>query len=143
MESINQVILQGHLPRDARITPSKRGGQYAMFSLATAEKWIDKATKEQKSKTQYHSCTAWSVTPSEADFLRKSANVRVEGKIEYSVKTDKDGTTKNYTNIVIDYLEFIPSDGSRRSAPRQQQEEQPPQDQQSAPPPVTDEDLPF
>jgi single-strand DNA-binding protein len=142
MDHINQVILQGFLPRDARITPNKRGGQCAFFTVATTKKWVDRKTGEQKSKSQYHGCTIWSADPDTIDFLKKSANVRVEGEIEYSEYDDKETGQKKYrTSIIVDSVEFKPADRSEPTA--QRSTPQPAQDQQSPPSPVDDSDLPF
>ena len=44
MASLNKVILIGNLGRDPEIKAFQNGDRIANFSIATSEKWTDKAT---------------------------------------------------------------------------------------------------
>lgn len=51
---VNKVILVGHLGQDPEVRYMPNGGAVANITLATSESWRDKATGEQKEKTEWH-----------------------------------------------------------------------------------------
>jgi single stranded DNA-binding protein len=55
MIGVNKVIIIGHLGADPEIhrAPST-GAPIASFSLATSERWTDKATGEKRDRTEWH-----------------------------------------------------------------------------------------
>ena len=52
--SVNKVILVGHLGRDPEIRTTNSGKKVASLSIATSERWTDKATSEKKERTEWH-----------------------------------------------------------------------------------------
>ena len=51
---VNKVILVGNLGQDPEVRYMPNGGAVANITLATSESWRDKATGEQKEKTEWH-----------------------------------------------------------------------------------------
>lgn len=101
--SVNKVILVGNLGRDPEVRTFQNGGKVCNFSLATSESWKDKQSGERKDKTEWHNV----VIKNEAlvgvaeRYLKKGSKVYLEGKIESRKYTDKDGTEKYITEVVI------------------------------------------
>jgi single-strand DNA-binding protein len=52
--SLNKVQLIGNLGKDPEIRYGQDGSKFASFSVATSERWKDKATNEVKDKTEWH-----------------------------------------------------------------------------------------
>ena len=98
--SINKVILVGHIGSkpEGRYTPS--GTSTATFSIATNEVWID-GDKGRQERTEWHNIVAWN---KQADFtteyLQKGQLVYVEGRLQTRKWTDKDDNPRKTTEIV-------------------------------------------
>lgn len=101
--SVNKTILVGNLGADPEVKSFQNGGRIANLRLATSESWKDKATGEQKERTEWHSVTLNSdglVSVAER-FLRKGSKVYVEGKLQTRKWQHNDGSDRFTTEIVV------------------------------------------
>lgn len=99
---LNKAMIIGNLGDDPKII---NDGNIANFSVATTEKWKDKATGEQKEKTEWHRVVSFSEGLNSnviAKYMNKGDRVFVEGKIQTRKWEDDTGTTRYSTEIVID-----------------------------------------
>lgn len=100
---MNKATLIGNVGGDVEV---KNG--IAKFSLATTDQWTDKQSGEKKESTQWHRITAFRQHADEAAKLaKKGAFLRVEGAINYSKYTDKDGVERHGTEIVASKIEVV------------------------------------
>jgi single-strand DNA-binding protein len=107
MNSVNKVILIGHLGKDPEVRYTQGGQAVASFSLATSEKWNDKGGQKQE-KTEWHNIVAWGKTAEICgQYLRKGSPVYVEGKLATQSWEDRDGTKKYKTEIVAHQVIFL------------------------------------
>jgi single-strand DNA-binding protein len=94
--TINKVILVGHLGRNPEVKTFDNGGKLANFSMATKEIWKD-AKGERQEQTEWHNIVVRrtsSLTFTE-QYLKKGMLVYVEGKLRsrsYKLKTGEDRT---------------------------------------------------
>ena len=94
--TINKVILVGHLGRNPEVKTFDNGGKIANFSMATKEIWKD-AKGERQEQTEWHNIVVRktsSLTFTEL-YLKKGMLVYVEGKLRsrsYKLKTCEDRT---------------------------------------------------
>jgi single-strand DNA-binding protein len=94
--TINKVILVGHLGRNPEVKTFDNGGKIANFSMATKEIWKD-AKGERQEQTEWHNIVVRrtsSLTFTE-QYLKKGMLVYVEGKLRsrsYKLKTGEDRT---------------------------------------------------
>jgi single-strand DNA-binding protein len=98
--SINKVILVGHIGNkpEGRYTPS--GTSTASFSLATNEAWID-SDKGKQERTEWHNIVAWSKLADFAtEYIQKGQLVYVEGRLQTRSWKDKEGNARKITEIV-------------------------------------------
>ena len=98
--SINKVILVGHIGNkpEGRYTPS--GTSTASFSLATNEAWID-SDKGKQERTEWHNIVAWSKLADFAtEYIQKGQLVYVEGRLQTRSWKDKEGNPRKITEIV-------------------------------------------
>lgn len=101
--SVNKTILVGNLGADPEVKSFQNGNRIANLRLATGESWKDKATGEQKEKTEWHSVTLNSdglVSVAER-FLRKGSKVYIEGKLQTRKWQHSDGSDRYSTEIVV------------------------------------------
>jgi single-strand DNA-binding protein len=94
--TINKVILVGHLGRNPEVKTFDNGGKIANFSMATKEIWKD-AKGDRQEQTEWHNIVVRktsSLTFTEL-YLKKGMLVYVEGKLRsrsYKLKTGEDRT---------------------------------------------------
>lgn len=103
MSSVNKVTLLGNLTRDPEIKSFQNGSRVANFSVATGEKWKDKATGELKERSEFHKISVFNdnlVTVVEK-YLKKGSKVYLEGQLETRKYTDKEGVERYSTEIVL------------------------------------------
>lgn len=105
----NRVNLIGNLGHDPEIKNLDNGKKVTHFTLATSEEFKN-ADGQKVKETTWHTIVAWnSLADTASRFLKKGGQVAVEGRIVYRNYEDKNGVTKNITEIVIHDLLFLPS----------------------------------
>jgi single-strand DNA-binding protein len=99
---INKVIIVGNLGQDPEVRTFNNGEQVAQLNVATSETWRDKATGEQREKSEWHRV---SVFGQSANFLsnyaRKGSQVYLEGQLQTRKWQDQSGQERYTTEIVI------------------------------------------
>ncbi|EPA9110999.1 MAG: single-stranded DNA-binding protein [Serratia liquefaciens] len=148
-KGVNKAIIVGNLGKDPEVRYLQNGGAVANITLATSESWRDKATGEQKEKTEWHRVVLFGKLAEIAgEYLRKGSQVYIEGKLTTRKWVDQAGVEKYTTEIhvnvggVLQMLGGKP-DGGGGSQP-QQQGRQPQQHASSNEPPMDfDDDIPF
>jgi single-strand DNA-binding protein len=102
MNNLNKVMLIGRLGKDPEVRTFEGGATKAAFPLATSEVYKDK-NGQRTENTQWHNIVCWRGLAEIAEkYLRKGANVYVEGKITSRSWDDKDGNKRYTTEIVAD-----------------------------------------
>ena len=102
--SINKVILVGHVGQDPDIIYTTSGHSIATSSLATNEIWMY-ADKKQRVHTELHNIVAWNKL---ADFVKqyvvKGQLLYLEGRIHSQTWVDKNNIRQNKKEIICDNI---------------------------------------
>ncbi|WP_208952243.1 single-stranded DNA-binding protein [Rahnella sp. ChDrAdgB13] len=99
---VNKVILVGNLGQDPEVRYMPNGGAVANMTLATSESWRDKATGEQKEKTEWHRVVLFGKLAEVAgEYLKKGSQVYIEGALHTRKWTDQAGVEKYTTEVVV------------------------------------------
>lgn len=140
-KSVNKVILVGNLGKEPEIKYISAGPPVAKFSLATNERFKDKAGEWQE-RTEWHNIVAWNrLAEIVGEYVKKGSKVYIEGRLHTS-SWKSDGQTHYRTEIVADDLVLLGKNngdgdiGGNRGRSGQQRDEQTPTE-------ITDEDIPF
>ena len=145
MASKNMALLIGRVGKDPEVRHLPNGNAVANFSLATSERWKDKATDEWKENIQWHRVTVYRGAENVGKYVQKGSMVMVTGKITYREWDDKEGNKRSLTEIVADDVQFLDAKPSGDSGGRKP--EQPPQQKPKAKNDVPDDsdgdDIPF
>ena len=98
---INKVILLGRVGVDPEVKISTKETKFAQLSLATSEKFKNKAG-EWKEKTQWHKVIVFDPRVAETieKYVKKGTILYIEGQIE-TRKYEYNGETKYATEIVL------------------------------------------
>ncbi len=101
--TVNKVILIGRLGKDPESRSFQNGGKVVNMTVATDETWNDKASGERKSKTEWHNVVIRDERLAEnaEKYLKKGAQVYLEGKIETRKWVDQASGQDKYTTEVI------------------------------------------
>ncbi|MFB8832049.1 single-stranded DNA-binding protein [Azotobacter sp. CWF10] len=155
---INKVILLGNVGGDPETRSLPNGNAVTNITLATSENWKDKQTGQQQERTEWHRVVFFGKLAEIAgEYLKKGAQVYIEGKLQTRKWQGQDGQDRYTTEIVVDQNGTLQLLGGRRDGG----EGQSPQPQSSAggsrprksknqgdtstpaPQPASDDDYPF
>ena len=117
MNSVNKVILVGNLGRDPEVRAMQNGDKVCNLSVATAERWKDKNSGEQKEKTEWHRVVLFDQKIIEVaeKYLSKGSKVYLEGQLQTRKWTDQSGVEKFSTEVVLQRFrgELVMLDGPK------------------------------
>lgn len=100
MASVNKVIIIGNLGKDPEMRSFPSGDQIAQITVATTDKWKDKASGETKEATEWHRIVfTGRLAEIVGEYLRKGAQIYVEGSLRTRKYTDQSGIEKYTTEI--------------------------------------------
>lgn len=118
MASLNKATIIGNLGRDPEMRTFPSGDRVANVTIATTDKWKDKQTGDMKEATEWHRVVfTGKLAEIAGEYLRKGAQVYVEGSIRTRKWTDKDGSEKYSTEIRADKMLMLGGKSDRQSAP--------------------------
>jgi single-strand DNA-binding protein len=150
-KSVNKVILIGNLGKDPEIKYTPNGVPVAKFSLATNERYKDKAG-EWQDRTEWHNIVAWQrLAEIVGEYVKKGSKIYVEGRLQTSTWEDKQSGEKKYrTEIVAQDLVLLDRRGegdvegrTSRGASASAGFDQRPAPAEEHAAEITDEDIPF
>jgi single-strand DNA-binding protein len=117
---VNKTILIGHLGQNPELRYTATQNAVATFSLATGESWRDKATGEQKERTEWHRVVIFGKLAEVAgEYLHKGSQVYIEGQNRTRKWLDQSGVERYTTEVVVDITGTMQMIGGRgnESAP--------------------------
>lgn len=139
---LNSAIIMGRLTRDPEVRQTQSGISVCSFSVAVDRDMVDKTTGERGA--DFINVTAWRST---ADFVgkyfSKGSLIVVDGRLQVSGYTDKDGNKRTSTEIVASNVYFGGSkkkDDSNNASSHVSNDVPPSQSNDT---PDSDDDMPF
>lgn len=109
---INKVILVGHLGRDPEVRYAASGSAIANVTIATSESWKDKNSGEKQERTEWHRVVFFNrLAEIVSEYLKKGAQIYVEGRLQTRKWQDKDGNDRYTTEIVANEMQMLGSRG--------------------------------
>ena len=111
---VNKVILVGNLGKDPEVRYSPSGGAVANITIATSESWKDKTSGEKQERTEWHRIVFFGrLAEIAGEYLKKGAQIYIEGRLQTRKWQDKDGHDRYTTEIVANEMQML---GSRSGA---------------------------
>lgn len=145
MAGINKVIIVGNLGKDPEIKSMPNGGAVCNITVATSETWKDKNTGDKQEKTEWHRIVMFrKLAEIAGEYLKKGAQVYIEGKLQTRKWQDQQGQDRYTTEIVADQMQMLGgrgNGGSQSSQPSQQN--QAPQQPKPTYDKSFEDDIPF
>ncbi len=101
--SINKVILVGNIGQEPQVRTMGSGQKVVSFSLATSERWRDRATGEQKEQTEWHRVVIFNPNLVEVAerMLQKGTKLYLEGSLRTRKWQNQSGTDVFTTEVVL------------------------------------------
>ncbi|WP_011219846.1 single-stranded DNA-binding protein [Photobacterium profundum] len=123
---VNKVILVGNLGNDPEIRYMPSGSAVANITIATSESWRDKATGEQREKTEWHRVALFGKLAEVAgEYLRKGSQVYIEGQLQTRKWQNQQGQDQYTTEVVVQGFNGVMQMlGGRQGGGQQQQQQQ-------------------
>ena len=109
MADLNQCQFIGRLGADPEIKSFANGGRIANLRIAVGEKWKDKATGEQKERTEWHNVAIFSegLAGVAERYLRKGSKVYLEGQLRTRKWQDNNGNDRYTTEIIAREMKML------------------------------------
>ena len=105
--SVNKVILVGRLGKDPETRYMTNGEAVTNATLATSENWKDKSGEKQE-KTEWHNLVFYRRLAEVAgEYLKKGAQIYVEGKLQTRKWQTKEGQERYTTEIIVDQMQML------------------------------------
>ena len=100
-KSVNKVILLGNVGKDPEVKFLPSGQAVANFSIATSERFKDKAGEWQE-RTEWHNIVAYArLAEIIRDYVKKGSKLYIEGKLTTRSWEDKETKQKRYRNEIL------------------------------------------
>lgn len=144
MASLNKVALIGNLTRDPETRYMTSGEAVTNCSIAINESWKDKEGNKQERAEFVNLVFYRKLAEIAGEYLKKGAQIYVEGKIQTRKWQDKEGKDRYTTEIIVHEMQML---GSKQSG--EQHDETAARPAQSAKPATQtakgnfDSDIPF
>ncbi len=107
--SVNKVILVGRLGKDPETRYMTNGEAVTNATLATSENWKDKNGEKQE-RTEWHSLVFYRrLAEIAGEYLKKGAQIYVEGKLQTRKWQDKEGKDRYTTEIIVNEMQMLGS----------------------------------
>ena len=105
------------------------GGAVANITIATSESWRDKATGEQREKTEWHRVALFGKLAEVAgEYLRKGSQVYIEGQLQTRKWQNQQGQDQYTTEVVVQgfngVMQMLGSRNGGQGAPMGGQQQQ-------------------
>lgn len=152
-KSVNKVILIGNLGKDPEVKYTPSGTPVAKLTLATNERFKDKAG-EWQDRTEWHNVVAWQrLAEIAGEYLKKGSKVYIEGRLQTRSWDDKQTNQKKYmTEVVAADLVLLGGRGESgggdfaggsRGAAGNNFDQRTPEPEPVGSSPISDDDIPF
>jgi len=112
MANFNKVILMGYVGNDPQVREVKEGVKVANVSLAVTEKGYKTASAEVPDRTIWINLVVWRGLANVVEnYVKKGANIHVEGKLRISQYDDGNGNKKERVEVEVSDLQLLTAKG--------------------------------
>ena len=112
MNSVNTVILLGHMTRNPRLSHTSSGKAVCDFGLALNRRWLD-INGDAQQETTCVEVTAWNQQAEVISaYCQKGRPVVVEGRLEQERWESPAGEKRSRLKVVAQRVTFLPGNGA-------------------------------
>ncbi len=116
---MNKILLIGRVGQDPDVHKFDNGNKVAKFSLATTERYKNRAGEKVEETTWFNIVIFGKLADVVEKYVHKGDLLALEGKVKNRSYDDKDGNKKYITEVVVDSMEMLGSKSDKpKSEPR-------------------------
>jgi single-strand DNA-binding protein len=109
--SYQKTIVVGNVGRDPEMRYTPSGVPVTSFSVAASRRWTDQSGQQQE-KTTWFRVTCWrKLAETAAQYLQKGKLILVEGDIDASAYTDREGHPRASLELTATNFRFLGARG--------------------------------
>src|SRR5512138_2597642 len=117
MHMYQKTVVIGHLGKDPEMRYTPSGVPVTSFSMATSRRWTNQ-NGEQQEKTTWFRVTCWrKLAETAAQYLQKGKLILVEGDIDATAYTDREGHPRASLELTATTLKFLGPKGEGSEIP--------------------------
>lgn len=114
--TLNKVMLIGHTGDDVKMHYFEGGNSIGRFPVATNEEYVNKATNERVSNTEWHNVVVRNKAAEICEkYLKKGDKVYIEGRIKTRKWQDDKGMDRYSTEVHCSEFTFLTPKGESGS----------------------------
>ncbi|OSI26471.1 single-stranded DNA-binding protein [Neisseria dumasiana] len=108
MPYINKIEVMGNLAKDPVLRYMPDGTPTTKITVAVAEKWTDKKTKELKEHVEWFPVLLYGRHAEVVcQYMKKGDCIQVYGKLRTRPYTDNSGIERNVTEVIANEMQII------------------------------------
>jgi single-strand DNA-binding protein len=103
--ALNRAEIIGNVTKDPEIRTTTGGQQVLSLGVATNDRWKDKASGEDKERSEFHNIVIWGALAQEvAQNIKKGKRVFVSGRVQTRSWETKEGAKRYTTEIIAEQV---------------------------------------
>ncbi len=96
MQCINRADVIGNVTKDPEIRTTTGGQQVLTLGVATNERWKDRATNQNRERSEFHNVVLWGAVAEQVSrTVKKSNRVFVSGRVQTRSWETKEGSKRD------------------------------------------------
>lgn len=105
---VNRAELVGNVTKDPEVRSTTSGKKVLTLGVATSDRWKDRATGEQKERTEFSNVVVWGDLADEvAAVVKKGVKVYVSGRVQTRSFETQAGQKRSVTEVVADQVSLL------------------------------------
>jgi len=108
LSACNRADIIGNVTRDPEMRTTTSGQKVVTLGVATNDRWRDKASGENKERSEFHNIVVWGDLAQEAsDCIKKGQRVFVSGRVQTRSWETQNGAKRYTTEIIAEHLSLL------------------------------------
>lgn len=104
---MNKLILAGRLVRDPEVNYTDAGKVWGRIAVAV-DRPLKKGQNKEERKTDFFNCVIFGKTAEfVGNYFVKGQRILLEGSVQFSDYTDKNGQKRRSTEVIVSQVEFV------------------------------------
>ena len=107
-KAVNRAEIVGNITRDPEVRTTTSGQNVVSLGVATNDRWKDKASGEDRERSEFHNVVVWGdLGDSIAKHAKKGGRVYVSGRVQTRSWETQTGQKRYTTEIVADQVSLL------------------------------------
>ncbi len=106
--TLNRADLIGNVTRDPEMRTTTSGQKVLTLGVATNERWKDKASGENRDRSEFHNVVVWGDLASDVgQWVKKGMRVFVSGRVQTRAWETQAGAKRTTTEVIADSVAML------------------------------------